>query len=57
MTEVIQGYKQTICYMLNIIWTVGLFIRIVGFSAGITTAYILVSLAERRASFKLIKNF
>jgi hypothetical protein len=57
MTEVIQGYKQTICYMLKVIRTAGPFIRIVGFSADATTAYTLVSLAEHRASPELIQNF
>jgi hypothetical protein len=52
-----QGYKQTIRYMLNVIQTAGPFIRIVGFSADVATAYILVSLAEQRASPELMKNF
>ncbi len=57
MTEVMQGYGQTIRYILEVIRTAGPFIGIVGFSAGATTAHILVSLAERRASPELIQNF
>jgi len=57
MTEVIQGYTQTIRYMLEVIRTAGPFIGIIAFSASIATAYILVSLAERRASPELIQNF
>jgi hypothetical protein len=48
MTEVMQGYKPTIRYILEVIRTAGPFIGIVGFSAGATTAHTLVSLAERR---------
>jgi Serine hydrolase (FSH1) len=57
MTEVMQGYGQTIRYMLEVIRTAGPFIGIVGFSAGATTAHTLVSLAERRASPELMQNF
>ncbi|KAH8792230.1 dihydrofolate reductase, partial [Hyaloscypha sp. PMI_1271] len=57
MTEVMQGYGQTIRYMLEVIRTAGPFIGIVGFSAGATTAHTLVSLAERRASAELMQNF
>jgi hypothetical protein len=57
MTEVMQGYGQTIRYMLEVIQTAGPFIGIVGFSAGATTAHTLVSLAERRASPELMQNF
>jgi hypothetical protein len=52
-----QSYGQTICYMLDTIRTAGPFIGIFRFSAGVATAYILVSLAERQASSELIKNF
>jgi hypothetical protein len=34
MTEVMQGYAETIRYMLEIIRTVGPFVGIVGFSEG-----------------------
>jgi hypothetical protein len=44
MREVMQGYGQTIRYMLEVIQTAGPFIRIVGFSAGVTTAHTFVSL-------------
>jgi hypothetical protein len=57
MTEVMQGYGQTIRYMLDVIRTAGPFIGIVGFSAGAATAHTLISLAERRASPELMKNF
>jgi hypothetical protein len=57
ITEVMQGYGQTIRYMLEVIQTAGPFIGIVGFSAGATTAHTLVSLAERRASPELMQNF
>jgi hypothetical protein len=33
--------------MLEVIWTAGPFIGIIGFSTGATIAYILVSLIER----------
>jgi len=56
MTEVMQGYGPTIRYMLEVIRTAGPFIGIVGFSAGATTAHTLVSLAERRASFELMRT-
>jgi hypothetical protein len=56
MTEVMQGYEPTIRYILGVIRTAGPFIGIVGFSTGATTAYILVSLAERRASPELMQN-
>jgi hypothetical protein len=56
MTEVMQGYEPTIRYMLEVIRTAGPFIRIVGFSAGATTAHTLVSLAERRASPELMQK-
>jgi hypothetical protein len=52
-----QGYRQTIRYMLEVIRTAGLFIGIVRFSAGIATAYTLVSLAEHQASPELMQNF
>jgi len=55
-TEVMQGYGQTIRYMLEVIRTAGPFIGIVGFSAGAATAHILVSIAERRASPELMQN-
>ncbi|KAH8651808.1 hypothetical protein BGZ60DRAFT_337933, partial [Tricladium varicosporioides] len=45
-TEVIQGYRSTIYYILEVIRTAGPFIGIVRFSTNITIAYILVSLAE-----------
>jgi hypothetical protein len=51
-----RGYKLTIRYMLNVIQIASLFIGIVRFSASVTTAYTLVSLAERQASFKLIQT-
>jgi hypothetical protein len=54
MTDVMQGYRQTIRYMLEVIRTTGPFIGIVGFSASAAIAYTLVSLAERRASPELI---
>jgi len=57
MIEVMQGYGQTIRYILEVIRTAGPFIGIVGFSAGATTAHTLVSLAERRASPELMQNF
>ena len=56
MTEEMQGYGPTIRYMLEVIRTAGPFIGIVGFSAGATTAHTLVSLAERRASFELMRT-
>jgi hypothetical protein len=56
MTEVMQGYRQTIRYMLEVIRTAGPFIGIVGFSASATTAHTLVSLAERRASPELMQT-
>jgi hypothetical protein len=49
-----QGYRQTIRYILEVIRTAGPFIRIIRFSAGAVTAHILVSLAEGRASSELI---
>jgi len=56
MTEVVQGYGPTIRYMLKVIRTAGSYIGIVGFSAGATTAYTLVSLAERRESAEFMQN-
>jgi hypothetical protein len=56
ITEVMQGYKPTIRYILKVIQTAGPFIGIVGFSAGATTAHTLVSLAERQASPELMQN-
>ncbi|PVH69113.1 hypothetical protein DL98DRAFT_626577, partial [Cadophora sp. DSE1049] len=57
MTEVMQGYGQTIRYMLEVIRTAGPFIGIVGFSAGAAAAHTLLSLSERRASPELMQNF
>ncbi|KAH8650369.1 serine hydrolase-domain-containing protein [Tricladium varicosporioides] len=57
MTEAMQGYEQTIRYMLEVIRTAGPFIGVVGFSAGAATAHTLVSLAERRASPELMQSF
>jgi hypothetical protein len=54
MTEVMQGYGQTIRYMLEVIRTAGPFIGIIRFSTSATTAYTLISLVEYRASLKLI---
>jgi hypothetical protein len=56
-TEVMQGYAETIRYMLEMIRTTGPFVGIVGFSAGATVAHTLVSLAERRASPELMQKF
>ena len=56
-TEVMQGYGQTIGYILEVIRTAGPFIGIIGFSAGATAAHTLVSLAERRVSPELIQKF
>ena len=56
-TEVMQGYGQTIRYVLEAIRTAGPFIGIIGFSAGATAAHTLVSLAERRVSPELIQKF
>lgn len=57
MTEVMEGYGQTIRYILEVIQMTGPFIGIVGFSASVATAHILVSLAERRASPELMQSF
>jgi hypothetical protein len=56
MTEVMQGYGQTIRYMLEVIRTAGPFIGIIGFFAGAAIAYTLVSLAERQALPELMQN-
>jgi hypothetical protein len=51
-----QGYRLVICYMLEVIRIEGPFIRIVGFFASATIAYILVSLAKHQVSFKLMQT-
>ena len=56
MTEVIQGYRPMIRYILEGIRIAGPFIGIVRFSASIAIAHTLVSLIERRVSPKLMQN-
>ena len=55
-TDEIEGFTESLQYLLRFLQTEGPFVGIVGFSSGATTASILVSLAERGASPEIMQS-